>query len=246
MSTELWILILLAATIPLILILITLTFLYVSLKLQTDQRVQNAISRREKELEIARDQILNQANQNAITQLQQWREQELESLRKQLSELADKEAQIKLDQWIVEQKGTLRQDAIQKSRAVTIGMITEHLIPYLPDFVYNPKDARFLGSPIDFIVFEGLDAGELKDVIFIEVKTGLSSLTARERKIREAIESKKVRWVELRPSLDTISIKPTSEDEEIINAEKFETRSSASVQDDKPTPHDRLGKILGN
>jgi predicted Holliday junction resolvase-like endonuclease len=38
---------------------------------------------------------------------------------------------------------------------VTFGKVTEHFIPDLPDFAYNPKDARFLGSPVDFIVFDG-------------------------------------------------------------------------------------------
>jgi predicted Holliday junction resolvase-like endonuclease len=49
---------------------------------------------------------------------------------------------------------------------VAVGKITEHFIPFLPDFKYNPKEARFFGSPIDFIVFDGLDNGEIKNIVF--------------------------------------------------------------------------------
>ena len=89
------------------------------------------------------------------------------------------------------------------AKAVSLGKITEHFVPYLPDFAYNPKDARFLGSPIDFIVFDGLNDGEVNNIVFIEVKTGNSALSGRERRIRDAIQANKVRWIELRPQFET-------------------------------------------
>ena len=72
----------------------------------------------------------------------------------------------------------------------------------MPDFVFNPKDARFLGSPIDFVVFDGLNEGEVKRVVLLEVKTGMSALNTRERKIRDAVQSGKVEWMEIRPQLE--------------------------------------------
>ena len=78
------------------------------------------------------------------------------------------------------------------------GKVTEHLIPYLPEFRYNSKDARFIGSPIDLIVFDGLDEGDLRKIVFVEVKSGKSTLSKRERLIRDAIERKKVEWEILR------------------------------------------------
>lgn len=85
---------------------------------------------------------------------------------------------------------------------MTLGKITEHLVPYLPEFTYNPKDARFLGSPIDFVVFDGLSDGEVRCIIFAEVKTGTSALNTRERRIRDAVQAGKVQWLELRPQLE--------------------------------------------
>jgi predicted Holliday junction resolvase-like endonuclease len=67
--------------------------------------------------------------------------------------------------WKLEEEKKIRQDAVKKSEAVTRGKVTEHLIPYFPDFEYNPKDARFLGTPVDFIVFDGLSEGEMNKVV---------------------------------------------------------------------------------
>ena len=100
--------------------------------------------------------------------------------------------------WKLRYSATIREDAVQRSLAVTSGKVHEQLVPYLPEFGFNPKDARFLGSPVDLVVFDGLSAGELRRVVFLEVKTGGAPLTARERQIRAVIEAREVAWVELR------------------------------------------------
>jgi len=100
--------------------------------------------------------------------------------------------------WKARYTQAIRQDAVQRSQAVTSGKVHEQLVPYLPEFGFNPKDARFLGSPVDLLVFDGLDDGELRRVVFIEVKTGGSGLTARERQIRDVVRAGQVVWEELR------------------------------------------------
>jgi predicted Holliday junction resolvase-like endonuclease len=100
--------------------------------------------------------------------------------------------------WRLRYTARIRRDAVQRSEAVTAGKVHEQLVAYLPDFPYNPKDVRFLGSPVDLVVFDGLADGRLDRVVFIEVKTGGSGLTARERCIRDVIEAGDVEWKELR------------------------------------------------
>lgn len=97
-----------------------------------------------------------------------------------------------------------RKEAIGRSRSVLGGKFTEQMAPYLPEFKYDPTDARFIGSPIDLVVFPGLATGEPTEVVFIEVKTGKSSrLPSRERKVKELIEAGKVRWEPIyRPSAE--------------------------------------------
>jgi predicted Holliday junction resolvase-like endonuclease len=100
--------------------------------------------------------------------------------------------------WKVGYTRRVRDDAVQRSLAVTSGKVHEQLIPYLPAFPYNPKDARFLGSPVDLVVFDGLAEGRVRRIVFVEVKTGGAGLTGRERMVREAVREGEVEWVELR------------------------------------------------
>jgi predicted Holliday junction resolvase-like endonuclease len=92
----------------------------------------------------------------------------------------------------------MRAEGARQSRAVTRGQIYEQLVPYLPGFRFNPKDAQFLGRPVDFVVFDGLDEGELRRIVFVEVKTGGAKLTTRERLVRDAIRDGLVEWAEIR------------------------------------------------
>ncbi|MEX2157484.1 MAG: Holliday junction resolvase-like protein [Gemmatimonadales bacterium] len=100
--------------------------------------------------------------------------------------------------WKGRYTAAIRQDAVQRSLAVTAGKVHEQLIPYLPEFGYNPKDARFLGSPVDLVVFDGLAEGQVRRVVFLEVKTGGAPLTSRERQLRDVVEAREVAWAELR------------------------------------------------
>jgi predicted Holliday junction resolvase-like endonuclease len=100
--------------------------------------------------------------------------------------------------WRVRYTAVIREDAVQRSQAITVGKVQEQLIPYLPAFPYNPKDVRFLGSPIDLVVFDGLSEGRVRRVVFLEVKTGGSGLTSRERRVRDVIQARDVEWAELR------------------------------------------------
>src|SRR2546422_8948713 len=100
--------------------------------------------------------------------------------------------------WKLRYSATIRAEAVQRSLADTAGKVYEQLVPYLPEFGFNPKDARFLGSPVDLIVFDGLSAGDVRRVVFLEVKTGAAALTVRERQVRAVIEAREVAWAELR------------------------------------------------
>ena len=91
-----------------------------------------------------------------------------------------------------------RQDAILRSRAVLGGQFTENLAPYLPNFPFSPTECRFVGKPIDFIVFKGADTKEIEEVIFVEVKSGNSKINAHEKNLKDAIEKGRVRWLEYR------------------------------------------------
>ena len=92
-----------------------------------------------------------------------------------------------------------RSDAIKRSRAVLGGQFSEQLSPCLPGFPADPTEVRFIGKPVDFVSFAGASQGAIEEIVFIEVKTGGSKLSAVERSLRDAIQAGKVRYVEYRP-----------------------------------------------
>lgn len=96
-----------------------------------------------------------------------------------------------------------RDDAVKRSRAVLTGQIGEQLAPFFPDFPCDPADARFLGKPVDFIAFSGASTGAIKEVLFVEVKSGDARLSGQERALKEAVQAGRIRWVEYRLPLPT-------------------------------------------
>jgi predicted Holliday junction resolvase-like endonuclease len=96
-----------------------------------------------------------------------------------------------------------RKAAITQSRAVLGGKFTEQMVPFYPDFHYDPTEVRFIGSPVDMIVFPGLAKGDPEEIVVLEVKTGKSAqLTPQQKKIRQLIEDGMVRWDEIHQALD--------------------------------------------
>ncbi len=124
------------------------------------------------------------------------------SLEKEMQRRINSEYRLLFEKWKKENEKDIRKDAASKSRSTVTGKIAEHFLPYLPDFPYDPQDARFLGAPIDFIVFDGMSEGDVKDVILVEIKTNKGSLNKRERQIRDIVNEGKVKWMQIRRQVD--------------------------------------------
>lgn len=132
-----------------------------------------------------------------------------------------KSGAFKRDKYWEGELPTYRKDAIMKSRAVLGGQFSEQLAPYLPDFEYLPTECRFIGKPIDFIVFKGMDEKKIDEVVFVEVKSGNAKLNQHEKNLKDAIDKKKVKWVEYRIP-EELTKKGDIEDKisDIVNKEK--------------------------
>lgn len=91
----------------------------------------------------------------------------------------------------------IRKDTLKRSKAVRGGNMMENFAPYFENFPCNPEDAKFLGKPVDFVCFSGLsEKDEADEIIFVEVKTGDSKLSQREKSIKNAVKAGRVRYVE--------------------------------------------------
>jgi len=82
----------------------------------------------------------------------------------------------------------------KKSSEVRTGKITEQIAPFLEDYPRNPRTARFIGDPIDIVHFDE------DKVTFVEVKSGKSQLSKKQRNIRDLIKDGKVEFMIYRVS----------------------------------------------
>lgn len=109
-----------------------------------------------------------------------------------------------LAQWKVDVEKELREDALARSRVVLKGKLAEQLAPLFKVFGYNPSDARFIGDPVDYVVFDGYtEVRERKEdrpitVVLADVKTGQATLTYEQRRIKQGIERGQVEFKTIR------------------------------------------------
>jgi len=138
-------------------------------------------------------------------------------------ERAEQQEQFKVT--VIEQ----RADAKESSRHSLKGKIGEQMSPLFPEFYskYQPSDARFLGSPIDYIIFKHMSEYDKKtkaedvpiDVVLVEVKSSKKAgLTEKEKAVRLAVEEGRVSFDVIRqnivPQKEPTQNEPTQKNEQ--------------------------------
>jgi len=135
---------------------------------------------------------------DARSRFEAWRDREIARVESDARRLAGEAARTELVRWQQERESGIRRDAVARSTSTVLGKTTEHLAPYLGEFPYNPRDVRFIGSPVDLVVFDGLDAGLVERVVLVEIKSGAGQLSTRQRQVRDAVNAGQVSWDEWR------------------------------------------------
>ena len=99
--------------------------------------------------------------------------------------------------------------SVNTSRAVLKGKMAEQLAPIMPEFRYLPSDAKFLGDPVDYVVFDGYTdfrdgEGRAEDieVILMDIKSGGARLTKGQQAIAQAVQEGRLRFETLRIDFD--------------------------------------------
>lgn len=82
--------------------------------------------------------------------------------------------------------------AKKRSQATRYGQLTEQFAPLVDRYPHDPERFRFLGSPIDGIQFAD------DEIVLVEFKAGSSTLSSRQRQIRDLVEEGKVRFETVR------------------------------------------------
>lgn len=89
-------------------------------------------------------------------------------------------------------------DAIKRSKSSILWEVYEKILPFLKDFSYNPKDMVFIWKWFDYLVLDWLANWDIKEIIFLEIKSGTSSLNKNERMIKNALKWKNIKYEEFR------------------------------------------------
>ena len=115
----------------------------------------------------------------------------------------EERSRAELETWKLENAGAIRKDSVNRSRSTLKGKIAEQMAPVLPDFGFSPADARFIGSPVDYVIFDGLtrvadDKEDEISIVFMDVKKGCGALTRTQRLIKRAVEKKSIAWKTMR------------------------------------------------
>ena len=141
-------------------------------------------------------------------QAQRMASQMFEQQKSQLDASIKQTYEAKLGEWkateLAKAVAEERADAVDTSRAVLKGKIAEQIAPLLPDFLakYNPADARFIGSPIDYLIFRNISKGDDSEdpieIVLLDVKTGKAGLNGVQKKIEAAAAARRVSFEVLR------------------------------------------------
>jgi predicted Holliday junction resolvase-like endonuclease len=100
-----------------------------------------------------------------------------------------------------------RVQSVDASRFVLKAKMAETIAALLPGFEYLPSDCRFIGDPIDYIIFKGYtelkdhgEKDEVLEVVLLEIKQGNAALSKGQRAIKKAINDKRISFKEVRIS----------------------------------------------
>lgn len=97
--------------------------------------------------------------------------------------------------------------SLLRSKQVRIGLSEENMVIYHQDFPYDGGDFRAMGSPIDGMIFAGSVQGDITEIVFLEVKTGNSRLSKKQRQIKNLVKKGKVKWLEFRIDTKPVVLK---------------------------------------
>ena len=98
--------------------------------------------------------------------------------------------------------------SIAASKKIIESYVWENFAPSLQN-KFSLKDFRHFGDPIDYVIFDGAAAvrdglsEEINQIIFLDIKTGESSLSKVQRKIRDALLQNRISFLTYNPETNT-------------------------------------------
>jgi predicted Holliday junction resolvase-like endonuclease len=96
----------------------------------------------------------------------------------------------------------IREKAAERGRAQVPKIVRKSMIKEFAKLKYDPYDIKAILHPIEFIVFDGMNKGEMNNVVLLAKQSSNPHLQAIQRKISSTIDEKKYDWKVLRAGVN--------------------------------------------
>lgn len=96
-----------------------------------------------------------------------------------------------------EREDNIRQQAREAGRKEAMKSVKK-IDPIFHPLKLNPDDSKVLFHPVDYIVFNGMKAGQMKNVILMDKKKQASDDKRLQQSIEKVIQKKNYEWITLR------------------------------------------------
>ncbi len=113
----------------------------------------------------------------------------------------EKKVQTSEEKFTAEKK-EIQAKASLKGREQVPKLISKSIHKKFLDLKYDPYDVKAILHPIDFVVFEGMNAGQVTDVTLLSGKSANPITQNFHRAIADAVKEKRYDWKVLRVSHD--------------------------------------------
>ncbi len=156
---------------------------------------QNLIKQQQLQFDKDKAEIQLVSNKLYMTEIEKFKGTELEKERERVTRQKEQFYKMEFEAWKKKFEAGIRKDAKWRSYSTQKGKSAENFVPFHAKFPFNSQDARFIGSPIDLIVFDGLSEASSEIFIYImEIKTGTSKLSRSQLRIKNAVDNGRVSW----------------------------------------------------
>ena len=156
-----------------------------------------ALVKRIEELEVS-------FNQRLMFELERYKKEDRKRIEEEVRKSLEKEYKALLEDWKKEEEKNIIERTLKDYSLYITKKIGEKIAPFYVFYQYgiNPSDIRFIGCPIDYIAFKGLENENYSnlEIYFISVDIGNNNKTVDKKvnAIKKAVEEKRIKWLNVK------------------------------------------------
>lgn len=101
-----------------------------------------------------------------------------------------------------EKEGEIREKAAERGRAKVPEIVRRSMDSQFAKLSYDPYDIKPLLHPVEFVIFNGMNSGELNDIVLLSRVSQNQYLQNLQKSVAKVIEDKLYDWKVARVDLD--------------------------------------------